>query len=107
MRSVSVFAFVLIAAMTSAASAQDVPAYVAACTACHGAGGNPQVDSTPRLNGQQKDYLLKRLNEFRSLGSLSQHGGISDQTRPAIAAWFAAQKPTPAKPGPLSAVGRR
>ncbi len=104
MRRISALACGLVL-MAGAAAAQEVPSYAARCTGCHGANGNPQVDSTPRLNGQQKDYLLKRLDEFKGLGSLSPHGGITDG--PAIAAWFAAQKPTPARPGPLSDVGRR
>jgi cytochrome c553 len=37
-----------------------------ACAACHGPGGNkPITPETPRLAGQQYDYLVQALSEYR------------------------------------------
>jgi cytochrome c553 len=37
-----------------------------ACAACHGPEGNkPITPETPRLAGQQYDYLVQALNEYR------------------------------------------
>jgi len=36
------------------------------CAACHGPGGNkPITPETPRLAGQQYDYLVQALNDYR------------------------------------------
>jgi len=92
------------------AAAQDVPANipanVAACARCHGAGGNT-APGAPRLNGQQKQYLIKRFGEFEDPMGQSPHGTISPADRAAIAQYFSAEPPTPAKPGALAAEGRR
>jgi cytochrome c553 len=38
----------------------------AACTSCHGAGGNAPLEGMPKLAGQYPDYLSKALHEYRS-----------------------------------------
>ena len=37
----------------------------ARCVACHGAVGISPNPSWPNLAGQQKDYLIKQLNDFK------------------------------------------
>jgi cytochrome c553 len=38
----------------------------ATCAACHGADGNSQDPSNPRLAGQHRDYLAKALSDYKS-----------------------------------------
>jgi cytochrome c553 len=102
-------------AMGSSAGAATTQQIVQSCEACHGAGGNSQVSTTPRLNGQKAEYLLARL-KILSDAAPAAHAkvdmfaalaaaGAAD--RAAIAAYFAGQAPTPSQPGPRAAEGRR
>ena len=54
---------------TSAAFARDEPGKAKAeqaCVACHGPAGNrPIAPTIPRLAGQQYDYLVQVLNDYR------------------------------------------
>lgn len=36
------------------------------CAACHGADGNSQLPAFPRLAGQQEDYIVHALNEYKA-----------------------------------------
>lgn len=36
------------------------------CAACHGVDGNSQAPDFPRLAGQNEDYLLKALKDYKS-----------------------------------------
>jgi cytochrome c553 len=36
------------------------------CVACHGADGNSASSEFPRLAGQQADYLVKALKDYKS-----------------------------------------
>lgn len=102
----------------SPAMAQTAPASGSAspqsCESCHGPGGDSKVASTPRLNGQQAGYIAARLKalaaEASSLhaqtGMLKELAGQSEADRLSIAKYFAAQKPTNAKPGPRAAEGK-
>lgn len=103
---------------TVAAHAQDIsaPKALATCTQCHGQTGDSPVATTPRLNGQQKPYLVERMGQFMTAhqkvpqgmsGMLDAFGNVSQQEKDAIADYFARQAPTPAKPGPGSAQGMR
>lgn len=38
----------------------------AACTSCHGAGGNAPLEGMPKLAGQYPEYLNKALHEYKS-----------------------------------------
>jgi len=101
-----------------AADAAAPPAKVTAqCQACHGAGGDSETASVPRLNGQQKDYLEKRLNDFLDPTREDPHAtaamgnivsSIDNASFAAIAAYYAAQTPTVAQTGAAHAAeGRR
>ena len=50
----------------------------AQCAACHGADGHAVTPITPTLAGQDTDYLVKQLNDFRS-------GARQDETMTVIA----------------------
>jgi len=74
------------------------------CMACHGEGGNSVVPNFPKLSGQHAAYLEKQLNEFlngkrRNDVMAPILDSFSKQDVPALAAWYAAQKPTPGTVG--------
>jgi cytochrome c553 len=71
----------------------------AACAACHGAdgNGNPANAEWPKLAGQDKRYILKQLNEFKSgkrandlMSPMAKP--LSSQDMEDLAAYFSSQK---------------
>ncbi|MBS0347013.1 MAG: cytochrome c4 [Proteobacteria bacterium] len=79
------------------------------CVACHGADGNSQIPTNPKLAGQHAEYLAKQLRNFKSEGGKPAEranpvmGGmaapLSDDDIKGLAAYFAGQqlKPEAAK----------
>jgi cytochrome c553 len=71
-----------------------------ACTACHGADGNPAVGQFPVLAGQTARYLYLQLKDFKE-GRRSEPtmaptvAKLSTQDMLDLAEYFAAQKPKP------------
>ncbi|MFM0155469.1 MULTISPECIES: c-type cytochrome [Paraburkholderia] len=75
------------------------------CAACHGVDGNSTVGSYPRLAGQYPEYLYKQLTQFKGGPGVPplRHNEImqamvkdlSPDDMKALAAFYAAQKPTP------------
>ena len=61
-KTITAFAFALIA---SAASAQKLEERVAPCLACHGEKGTSETENTPSLGAQQAPYSLIQLYMFR------------------------------------------
>ncbi|HTY04249.1 MAG TPA: c-type cytochrome [Rhodocyclaceae bacterium] len=59
-----VSALALAASAAVAAEPKEIAATV--CLPCHGEAGNSVLPTFPKLAGQQKDYLLKQLQEFAS-----------------------------------------
>lgn len=89
----------LLAASLSPAIA-DVPAKEMICRACHGAGGAaPIMDTYPKLNGQNKAYMVQVLKAYRagerkggmSAVMVAQSSGLSDAEIEALSAYYAAQ----------------
>ncbi len=69
------------------------------CIGCHGVGGNSVVPAFPKLAGQNEDYLLKQLQDFKSGARvdaimLSIVAPLSDADMANLAAYYAAQKTT-------------
>lgn len=94
----------LLAAISSAASAQDDAARgklkAAACVSCHGADGNASAANTPSLAAQPEMYLQLQLVLFREMQRIVPEktavvAKLSDTAIEDIAAYFTAQ---PAKP---------
>ncbi|WP_158677470.1 c-type cytochrome [Chromobacterium vaccinii] len=101
------------------APARAEPAQLARqlCASCHGADGNGPGPA-PRLAGQQAGYIEQQWQAFRlhqradggahgaAMAALKSEGGIK-----ALAAYFAAQPPAPARPAggdpALLAAGRK
>ncbi len=74
------------------------------CAACHGADGNSQISTNPKLAGQHPEYLFKQMKNFKATdgkpaerANAVMAGMISTldegQMRD-VAAWFASQKQT-------------
>lgn len=73
------------------------------CAACHGADGNSMIPANPTLAGQDYDYLLKQMKNFKAVDGKPakrvnpvMNGMIAafevEQMKD-LAAWFASQKP--------------
>jgi cytochrome c553 len=103
--SIAVWWALCVCLSATGAIAMDAPPVVTAqhCESCHGSGGDPAI---PRLNGQNAHYLATRLKEFLDLPSQDPHSAgmgrimsnVRDDEIPDIAAYFASQPPTQAKP---------
>lgn len=88
----------LTAAFTAIADAP--PAKEMVCRACHGAAGaKPIMPTYPKLNGQNKAYLVQVLKSYRSgerKGGMSavmvaQSSALSDSDIEALADYYASQ----------------
>jgi len=82
----------------------DIARDAARCQACHETAGPSAV---PRLNGQPASYIVKRLTDFHDPTSQTPHAtyfmwdiatSLGAAKARALADYFAAQPPTPAKP---------
>lgn len=85
------------AAAQAAGNAQAGQAKAAVCAACHGADGNSVSPSFPKLAGQNADYLVAQLENFKSGKRQNpimsaQAKGLSEQDMEDLAAWFSSQK---------------
>jgi cytochrome c553 len=76
-------------------------AKAAMCLGCHGAGGNSEVATFPRLAGQFPAYITKQVRDFKKAQRTNSEpmAGMaamvaSDQDAMDIGAYFAAQKMT-------------
>jgi len=79
----------------------------AVCGACHGPGGNSSNPEWPKLAGQHAAYVYDQLQQLKSGVRKSpvmgpQTVNLSDQDMRDLAAYFAAQKPTPGVASPDS-----
>ncbi len=83
---------------SSAQEAQINSKILVTCARCHGVDGNATITTeTPKLAGQNSQYLIRRLHYFRSLKSSSQKNQImilfardlSEQAIRAIANYYA------------------
>ena len=91
---------------TAAADAQYVRSLAATCFTCHGTDGRSVGGVPPSLAGQNKDYLLKQLQEFRDgkrpATIMHQHAkGYTDEQLNLIAGYFAAVIPGQAASAPV------
>lgn len=93
------------ATMVQAPAAAEPPAAVQTlCSACHGVDGNSTVANFPRLAGLQSQYLEKQLDDYIAGRRKSDVMGpviasLNKADVPALAAWYAAQKPAAGTPG--------
>lgn len=83
----------------------------AACFTCHGTDGRSVGGIPPALAGQNRDYLLQQLREFKAGKRPAtlmhqQAKGYTDQELEALATYFSGVKSGPAAPAPSSTPGR-
>lgn len=87
------------------------------CSTCHGVTGNSVSPAFPKLAGQQREYLVAQLAEYKSHNRSNPAGAqymwgfnhLSPAQVAGLADYFAGQKPTFGAPGDpaLEAEGRR
>ena len=109
---VSPFAF----AQDQGISPETLNKVTTVCQNCHGANGDSVSSTFPRLNGQQAEYIVAQLKNFRSHSRDDPHAmaymwgmasQLDDATITAVAKYLAAQTPTPAQSGGgLAELGR-
>jgi cytochrome c553 len=109
MRTTMLFAVGLAGCLLAHAATADDPTYArslaATCFTCHGTDGRSVEGVPPSLAGQNRDYLLKQLQEFRDgkrpATIMHQHAkGYTDEQLALIAGYFAAVTPGRAAAAP-------
>lgn len=90
----------------TAADPQYARSLAATCFTCHGTDGRSVGGVPPSLAGQNRDYLLKQLQEFRDgkrpATIMHQHAkGYTDEQLNLIAGYFAAVIPGQAASAPV------
>lgn len=89
----------------AAADVQYARSLAATCFTCHGTDGRSVNGVPPSLAGQNRDYLLKQMQEFRDgkrpATIMHQHAkGYTNQQLELIASYFASVTPGRAVPAP-------
>lgn len=94
-------AMLALGATGGVAAADTKPAKAAQCEACHGAGGAaPIMPVYPKINGQNKEYLIAALKDYRDgkrMGPLSavmnsQATSLTDAEIEELSEYYANQK---------------
>lgn len=90
----------------AAADPKYARSLAATCFTCHGTDGRSVGGVPPSLAGQNRDYLLKQMQEFRDgkrpATIMHQHAkGYTDEQLNLIAAYFAAVLPGQAASAPV------
>jgi len=93
-------ALLAVSAQAQEGSVEAGRAKSATCAACHGADGNSVTPDWPMLAGQHASYIVRQLKAFkngeRTDVTMKPFADLlSDQDMLDVAAYFAAQKPTP------------
>jgi cytochrome c553 len=96
--------FAALLTMQPAFAAEPPAVAQSLCASCHGADGNSAVATFPRLAGLQPQYIEKQLEDYLSGRRKSEvmaplMATFNRAEVPALAAWYAAQKPAPGTPG--------
>ena len=99
-RAATLAAASLLALLPAAAAAQPSPETLATCDACHGPGGNSQVQQTPSLAAQPKLFIETQLvlirEGLRDIPAMKGvMAGMSDEAVIALAVHYAAQSLKP------------
>jgi cytochrome c len=92
--------FIAIVLIIPSLSFAAAPAKEATCRACHGAqGAKPLAANYPKLNGQNKAYLVDALNAYKNGGRTgglagvmrAQASGLSDAEMNELAEYYSKQ----------------
>lgn len=79
------------------------PTQLGLCAACHGENGVSRAVGTPHLAGQDEQYLVDALTQYRSgkrnvAAMRAVSGALSVEDIRTFARWYAAQPPREARP---------
>jgi cytochrome c553 len=71
----------------------------ALCATCHGADGNSDLSINPKIAGQNFNYIIKQLRDYKSgeranATMSAMVAALSDQDMMDLAAWFSSQEVT-------------
>lgn len=71
----------------------------ALCATCHGAEGNSEISINPKLAGQNFNYIVKQLNDYKSGNRVNATmaamvAALTDQDILDISAWYSSQQVT-------------
>lgn len=101
----AVLALCIVCAPAGAQDVNSARSLAATCATCHGTDGISVGGVPPSIAGQNKDYLLQQLKDFKAgkrpatvMHQLAK--GYSDEQLERIAAYFAAVKPGSAAAAP-------
>jgi len=86
----------LLFATAAHAQPPQKPARLGLCAACHGESGTAVAAGIPHLAGQDRDYLVAALKQYRNgerqaAAMRAAAGALSDADIVALADWYAAQ----------------
>ena len=96
-----ILAIVTLGISLTAYGQTGAPAKEAGCRACHGVGGGaPIAPNYPKINGQNKEYLVSSLKAYRAgerkgglaVAMSAQAALLSDADIQELAAFYASQK---------------
>ena len=90
------FALAMLAFASAAHAEPSRPARLGLCAACHGENGIATAKGVPHLAGQDRDYLIAALGQYRSgergaAAMRAASGSLSAAEIAALADWYAAQ----------------
>lgn len=79
---------------TAAYAAPSKPARLGLCAACHGEDGRARIPGAPNLAGQNADYLLNALHDYktgaRDVAAMhAATGPLSETEMQQLARWYA------------------
>jgi cytochrome subunit of sulfide dehydrogenase len=105
LRMLAVLALGFAAVPALAQSPNAARSLAATCFTCHGTDGRSVGGVPPSLAGQDRNYLLQQMKDFKSdkrpATIMHQHAkGYTDEQLELIAGYFASVKPGPAAPAP-------
>lgn len=113
MTAAAIIAFALATSVSAAGNAAAGKTKAAVCAACHGADGNSVNPQFPKLAGQNANYLVEQLQDFKSgkrrnaiMSGMA--ASLSVQDMQDIAAWFSSQTVRPGEANPsLVTIGQQ
>ena len=88
------------AAMAADVAAGEAMATALGCGGCHNPDGNSVLPGTPKLAGQHEQYIVKQINDFKSMTRANDimmgmaSAIATDEDAQNIGAYFATQKST-------------
>ena len=95
----AVFSLVSTQSVLAQGDAAAGQAKSALCATCHGAGGNSEISINPKLAGQNFNYIVKQLQDYKSGNRVNATmsamvAALTEQDILDISAWYSSQQVT-------------